>query len=185
MTPPTSLPWCLALGPPWPSSLLLPSQRCSSHSPCRGEEPASSSRLRSHRGPSPRPSPQRRARAAARAPSSLACTTSRGPTRSTSARPMTPPCRLCTPSSTATAPTRPARSRSSPASGDNVRQLDTLAPGERAIENPAITVGQGITFNLEMWATTDGTEGGPRVRFGNGQTQRFDTLTCDCPIASR
>jgi hypothetical protein len=66
---------------------------------------------------------------------------------------------------------------------DNVRQLDTLAPGERGIENPAITVGQGITFNLEMWATTDGTETGPRVRFGNGQTQRFDTLTCDCPIS--
>ena len=66
--------------------------------------------------------------------------------------------------------------------GNNVRQLDTLAPGERAIENPAITVGQGVTFNLEMWATTDATETGQRVRFGNGQTQRFDTLTCDCPI---
>ena len=34
-----------------------------------------------------------------------------------------------------------------------------------------------------MWATTDGTETGPRVQFGNGQTQRFDTLTCDCPIS--
>ena len=67
--------------------------------------------------------------------------------------------------------------------GNNVRQLDTLAPGERAIENPAITVAQGETFNLEMWATTDGTETGPRVQFGNGQTQRFDTLTCDCPIS--
>ncbi len=66
--------------------------------------------------------------------------------------------------------------------GNNVRQLDTLAPGERAIENPAITVGQGVTFNLEMWATTDAKEGGQRVRFGNGQTQRFDTLTCDCPL---
>ena len=67
--------------------------------------------------------------------------------------------------------------------GNNVRQLDTLAPGERAIENPAITVGQGVTFNLEMWATTDGTETGPRVQLGNGQTQRFDTLTCDCPTS--
>ena len=65
---------------------------------------------------------------------------------------------------------------------DNVRQLDTLAPGERAIEYPAITVGQGVTFNLEMWATTDGTEGGPRVQFGSGRTERFDTLTCDCPL---
>ena len=36
-----------------------------------------------------------------------------------------------------------------------------------------------------MWATTDGTEGGPRVQFGNGQTQRFDTLTCDCPIVQQ
>ena len=66
----------------------------------------------------------------------------------------------------------------------NVRQLDTLAPGERAIENPAITVAQGVSAELEMWATTDGTEGGPRVKFGNGQTQRFDTLTCDCPIVT-
>jgi hypothetical protein len=67
----------------------------------------------------------------------------------------------------------------------NVRQLDTLAPGERAIENPAITVGQGVTATLEMWATTDGTEGGPRVKFGNGGTNRVDTLTCDCPIVQQ
>jgi hypothetical protein len=67
----------------------------------------------------------------------------------------------------------------------NVRQLQTLAPGERAIENPAVTVAQGVSAQLEMWATTDGTEGGPRVKFGNGQTQRFDTLTCDCPIVQQ
>jgi hypothetical protein len=65
---------------------------------------------------------------------------------------------------------------------NHVRQLDTLAPGQRAIENPAITVPQGVTFNLEMWATTDGRVGGPRVQFGNGKAQRSDTLTCDCPI---
>jgi hypothetical protein len=67
----------------------------------------------------------------------------------------------------------------------NVRQLKTLAPGERAIENPAVTVAQGVTATLEMWATTDGTESGPRVQFGNGQNQRVDLLTCDCPIVQQ
>ncbi len=67
----------------------------------------------------------------------------------------------------------------------HVRQLATLAPGGRAIENPAIAVGQGVTATLVMWATTDGTEGGPRVKFGNGQDQRVDLLTCDCPIVQQ
>ena len=67
----------------------------------------------------------------------------------------------------------------------NVRQLKTLAPGQRAIENPAITVAQGVSAELVMWATTDGTVGGPRVKFGNGHDQRVDILTCDCPIVQQ
>ena len=61
-----------------------------------------------------------------------------------------------------------------------VRQLDTLQPGTRAVEFPVIEVAPGETFQLTVWATTNGQANGPRILFGNGTTQRNATLTCDC-----
>ncbi len=61
-----------------------------------------------------------------------------------------------------------------------VRQLDTLQPGTRALEYPVIEVAPGETFELTVWATTNGLADGPRILFGNGTTQRNATLTCDC-----
>jgi hypothetical protein len=67
------------------------------------------------------------------------------------------------------------------------RQLDTLNPGDETAEfffppNPlALTVAPGETFLLHVWATTDGTETGPRFLFGNGSTERVLTLVCECP----
>jgi hypothetical protein len=63
-----------------------------------------------------------------------------------------------------------------------VRQLQTLNAGERGISLPAVIVPPGATFFLTVWATTDGTQTGPRVIFGNGTTERTGTLTCDCVV---
>jgi hypothetical protein len=62
-----------------------------------------------------------------------------------------------------------------------VRQLDTLTPGERDMALPAVVVPPGVSFLAHLWATTDGTQTGPRVQFGNGSTERPMTLACFCP----
>ena len=62
----------------------------------------------------------------------------------------------------------------------HVRQLDTLQPGQRAVEFPALELSPGQTFLLTVWATTNGRATGQRILFGNGTTQRNATLTCDC-----
>src|SRR4029079_5737905 len=63
----------------------------------------------------------------------------------------------------------------------NVRQLRTLRPGDETAEYPTVNVQPGQSFLLDVWATTDGTQGGPRVTFGNGTTLREMVLVCECP----
>jgi len=61
------------------------------------------------------------------------------------------------------------------------RELKTLQPGDETAEYPAVRVPPGDTFFLTVWATTDGTVGGPRVLFGNGTHEKDLTLVCSCP----
>ena len=62
-----------------------------------------------------------------------------------------------------------------------VRTLDTLSPGQVAVEFPAVEVPPGETFQLIVYATAEGAgPNGTRLPFGNGTNQRPATLTCDC-----
>ena len=173
-TPGISLLSCLALGPRWRSSSSLPSPRCSSRSPFEGRDRrarlgADPARARPHsyghlavRGLRPDPRP----------PGAIDFAWSY-------------PLHFCPPDDpTSSAVYAIVYGNGADSAGPvtffghiqgNVRQLDTLAPGERAIENPAITVAQGVSCRTGDVGHHGRHRGRAAGEVWQRQDQRFDS----------